>query len=216
MKPLSFLILFALGPLVLHAQNDSLKLPNRVIKMNPWEFIDQTFFLELEKYNDQANESWTFGLGLKTGYNWQGDEMYGTKVELGKRYYLKGLSVHQPKKDRNPYLVGVFAGFYLRGIYTYKNQEEVFWDSSSQVGQNQTNERSIISVFPGVQIGVTRTFWDILYVEGYVGGGVRYAFVNDSNPDFANDLNYDSYYDVSDEEYRGVAPNIGMKVGVAF
>ncbi len=77
--------------------------------------------------------------------------------------------------------------------------------------------RTVISAFPGVQLGVARTFWDILYIEGYIGGGVRYAFYEDSNPNFQqDDPYYSNYYDVSDAEYRGVAPNIGMKVGVAF
>lgn len=196
------------------SEENEIPLPSRIIKMNPWEFIDNTFFIEVEKFNQQSNESWNFGLGLKSGYDWYGGNELGAKLELAKRFYIKGLSAHVPKKDRSPYLVGVFAGFYLRGAYTYKEQEESLWDDGLQDYIEETNERAVYSVFPGVLLGVTRTFWDILFIEGYVGGGVRYAFYEDSNPDFNN---YDEvYYDLAEEEYRGVAPNIGMKVGVAF
>lgn len=218
MKKIAFCLWACLLVITVHAQEeDFIPLPNKIIKMNPWEFIDNTFFLEIEKFNPDQDESWNFGFGFKTGYDWYGDEEIGGKLELSKRFYLKGMEVHYPKKDRNPHVLGVFVGFFARGVFTYKGQEDFIWNETTQESVRQTNERTVISAFPGVQLGVARTFWDILYIEGYIGGGVRYAFYEDSNPNFQqDDPYYSNYYDVSDAEYRGVAPNIGMKVGVAF
>ncbi len=54
----------------------------------------------------------------------------------------------------------------------------------------------------------------MLYFDFYVGGGVRFASVRDSDELFPN--NRFEFQDIYDVDYEGVFPKIGVTVGIGF
>ena len=63
---------------------------------------------------------------------------------------------------------------------------------------------------PGVLIGYQQTFFEILFLEIYVGGGIRTANISDTS----SEANF--YYNdgIFDEDYKGVFPKIGFSIGL--
>jgi hypothetical protein len=199
---------------VLHAQEaESLNLPKGIIKIIPFELVNSTFMIEYEGFNKDVNRSWSLGLGLTSGTNYDG-EQFGVKGEVMKRFYLNGMSLHVPKRDREPYLRGVYAGAFLRGGYADVVNKFYNYDNMTGSGMELENSRSGMWVFPGVMIGASRTFWDILYLELHVGAGVRFSDMANSDPRYLEQQYYTE--DVYDIGYNGVAPNIGFKIGIGL
>lgn len=199
---------------ILNAQEpESLKLPKGIIKIVPFELVNSTFMIEYEGFNKDVNRSWSLGLGLTSGTNYDG-EQFGVKGEVMKRFYLNGMSQHVPNRIHEPYLRGVYAGAFLRGGYANVSDKFYYYEPNSGIGSEYENSRSGIWVFPGVMIGASRTFWDILYLELHIGAGVRFSDMANSDPRYLEQ----EYYieDVYDIGYNGVAPNIGFKIGIGL
>lgn len=217
MKNILKLSVFALAIFsmsILHAQEqDNVTLPKGIIKIVPFELVNSTFMIEYEGFNKDVNRSWSLGLGLTSGTNYDG-EQFGVKGEVMKRFYLNGMSLHVPKRDREPYLRGVYAGAFLRGGYADISDKFYYYEPNSGNGFELENSRSGIWVFPGVMIGASRTFWDILYLELHVGAGVRFSDMANSDPRYLEQQYFTE--DVYDIGYNGVAPNIGFKIGIGM
>jgi hypothetical protein len=74
---------------VLHAQEPaSIDLPTGIIKIVPFELVNSTFMIEYEGFNKTMDGSWSLGLGLTSGTNYEG-EQFGVKGEVMKRFYLR-------------------------------------------------------------------------------------------------------------------------------
>lgn len=191
------------------AQDSDIELPRSIIKFVPFELTNNTFMLELETFNAASDKSISVGVGLTSGSRYDGDQ-FGVKGELMYRVYLKGLSVYEPKRDREPYLRGVYAGVFTRGGIV-DNTEQFYYYNPNGTSTYLKNSKEGVWFFPGVMIGATRTLWEVLFLEVHVGAGVRFNNITDSNPLYVQEY---PYYDVYDVRYKGVAPNMGFKIGV--
>ena len=186
-------------------------IPNSIVKFLPIELAYSTFMIELEDFNKQGTRSTSFGIGAtyseRTDY--EDEKVSGIKGELIHRIYISPFSQRTSKKGRN-YMLGIYGGLFLRGGYEKIESDFNFWNGATST--DQTNTREGTWIFPGAMIGVARTYWDKLLIDLYLGAGVRAVNVDDSNPNF--DHFYDYYYHVSPLDYGGVAPNIGVKMGL--
>jgi hypothetical protein len=199
---------------VLHGQEPaSIDLPEGIIKIVPFELVNSTFMIEYEGFNKTMDGSWSLGLGLTSGTNYEGDQ-FGVKGEVMKRFYLKGMSQHNPVSRRESYLRGVYAGAFMRGGYAEISDKFYYYNNVNGVGGEFDNIRTGIWAFPGVMIGASRTFWDILYLELHVGAGVRFSDLSNSDPRYLDQQYYRE--DINDIGYNGVAPNIGFKIGIGL
>ena len=210
-----YLYLLLVLPFASNAQQDSIEISDRIIKVLPFAFISNTFMIEMESFNKDLDESLSLGLGLTSADMYDG-EILGFKGEITKRFYITGLSIYTPKRtDRNPYIRGIYAGVSLAGGYAEQTQNDGYWIDTSIPGNSIENTKSGYFFFPGVTIGFVRSFWDVLFMEVYVGGGVRVAKYSNSNSMYDDNQNY-YYEDVNDYFYKGVAPKIGLNLGIGF
>ncbi len=211
-RTLFFLIAFCLVNLGFAQEADEDLIPKSVIKFIPFELTESTFMMEWEKIQADATQSWSVGLGLTAGTTYDG-ERSGFKAEVIKRWYLNSLKVIRPASGRDPFVRGIYGAVFVRGGYVEQQENYWYYDDFSGNSEERTNTRSGEWLFPGVMIGAVRSFWDVLQLELYVGAGVRFSNVEDSDPF------YDEYYnfiDVYNVGYHGVAPNIGAKIGIGI
>lgn len=182
-------------------------IPNSIIKFLPFELISSTFMIEVEGFNKQGTRSTSFGIGATYSErtDFEEEKVSGVKGELIHRIYITPFSERTSKKGRD-YMLGIYGGLFVRGGYE-KIEHEFFFS-----GGDQTNTREGTWVFPGAMIGVSRTYWDKLLVDLYLGAGIRVIDVSDSNREFQE--SFYSYTHISPLDYGGVAPNIGIKIGL--
>lgn len=189
-----------------------------ILKIIPFELTSNTFMLELETLNKSLDRSISFGVGITYGPQYEGEE-FGIRGEVIRRFYIKGLSSSSSNrnqepyiKNKPPYMRGVYAAFFARGGYHEATEAFYYYNQNNFSGNYQENTRSGGWFFPGVMIGAMRTYWDVLVVEAYVGAGIRMSSITNSNPRFEDSYSYGR--DVFDIGYRGVAPNLGIKIGL--
>ncbi|MEL7146928.1 MAG: hypothetical protein AAFO69_11205 [Bacteroidota bacterium] len=184
-----------------------------IIKLQPFQFIDNTFFLGYEAFNQDYTKSFNIGMGFITS-NTQSTEEVGFKYEVQYRIYVNGFKKYVPKRAEAPYNRGIYASVYIAGVRSEQTSEFNYYNPIQEFFEFRENTRIISAFNPGVTIGVQRSVWDNLYVDFYIGGGVRFANVTDSDELFPqSDFEID---DVYDREYTGVFPKIGMSIGLGF
>lgn len=184
-----------------------------IVKLAPFQFVDNTFFLGYESFNSDYTKSFNLGLGFKTSNSFNEEEL-GFKYEVQYRFYVNGFKNYTPKRKEATYRRGIYASVYLSGLYTQIESEFSTFDPVGNFSTFRTNERTINAINPGVTIGIQRSVWDILYIDFYVGGGVRFAGVRDSDDLFPE--NNFAFQDIYDADYEGVFPKIGINVGIGF
>jgi hypothetical protein len=75
---------------------------------------------------------------------------------------------------------------------------------------NSDYKQTITSVSPGFTLGLQKTLWRVVFLDVYVGGGIRFS---DITPPTTSQY-YDS--DITDPGYEGIYPKIGAKIGVGL
>lgn len=189
---------------------DSLSNPRAIIKLNPIELFSSTFMMEYENIYKNGTKGLAFGLGatFNDRPDYGNERTVGLKGEIVTKTYFGGFKQKVSKKDRN-YLLGIYGAFFLRG--GYEESEREFYSYNPNGSTMETNTRKGIWMFPGAMVGISRTYWDYLLVDVYIGAGVRITDVSNSNADF----DYYYYYNrISPLDYSGVSPNIGFKLGL--
>jgi hypothetical protein len=78
---------------------------------------------------------------------------------------------------------------------------------------NQSHAKTkITSISPGFSIGVQRSIFEVMYIDFYLGGGIRFPsfeYSNDNHPDSNED-------DIFSPSYEGIYPTFGLKVGIGL
>lgn len=196
------------------SSEDAAELPSTIIKFNPFELISSTFMMEVEKLSSSKSGSTSFGVGVTYAEmnDYESESVFGVKGELIQRIYFSPFSQRESKKG-NSYLYGVYGGLFVRGGYEEIESEFYsYYDDVNSRSVYETNVRSGYWVFPGALMGLSRTYFDKLLVDFYVGAGIRAISVKNTNSRY-EDLYYYSYH-ISPLDYGGVAPNIGIKLGL--
>lgn len=190
-----------------------LKRAKHIVKIQPFQFVDNTFFLGYEAFNADFTKSVNLGIGFITS-NTQATEEVGFKYEAQYRIYVNGFKKYVPKRSESPYNRGIYASVYFAGLRSEETSEFTSFEPIQQVLEFRENTRTVTAYNPGVTIGLQRTIWENLYLDFYIGGGVRFTNVNDSDERFPeSDFDID---DVYDREYSGVFPKVGMSIGLGF
>ena len=184
-----------------------------IVKIQPFQFIDNTFFLGYEGFNRDFTKSFNIGLGFITS-NTQAVEEVGFKYEVQYRIYINGFTKYVPKRSESPYNRGIYAGIYFAGVRSQETSEFSYFDPIQEFVEFRENQRTVNAFNPGITIGIQRSVWENLYLDFYVGGGVRFANISDSD-DLFPESNFD-VDDVYDREYSGVFPKIGLSIGLGF
>lgn len=217
-------LLLTLSGMILSAMlcaQDASPLPSKMlIKVSPQHFIASTLQVGIEHFNTDFSKSWNFSIGLRNQGNNQNsysDEVRGGEIDLQFRRYVRPLQQFSSRKNRT-YSQGVYFGPFINGgFYTVDDLNTYTWtyrdingqlitETSSNGGKYETQHFAA-----GFTIGLQRTFWEVLTLDAFVGGGLRAT----NFTLIAGDRN-DIYNGLLDPGFTGIFPRIGFKVGIAL
>jgi hypothetical protein len=201
MQKLTFLILLCSG-LFFNVQAQS---PVNLIKIVPQSLPNNTLKI-----------SWEHGTSSKasinvspfiTLYDRKNEKVWGAGIELAKKIYVSRMDSAAPLK-----------GFYGAGSFSYAfySTEYKRYDDSTFTGiygnptrtssgriYHETINQIGADLFLGYQFPIKK----VLYIDVYLGGGLRYSFSSEGS---------NSYYKsgINDYAYIGVIPKAGVKIGL--
>ncbi len=205
---------------------------NSLVKNSPFHFIGNTFHMSYEKAfakNKSINVSGTFHL---SGYNSDNDAKLGAvepayysdrDSEIGWSGEVQLRKYIFDFKRSTSSLSGVYVAPYVKGSYfseeySYDNgyyidsyyDAEGAWVSSCFAEDIVESDREVKSMQAGIIMGVQYLFSDILSLELFLGGGVKYAEFSGAKGGYWMD---DTIWD---RAYSGVLPRMGFNVGIAL
>jgi len=112
-----------------------------IIKIAPFQFVDNTFFLAYEGFMPDFTKSINVGIGFKTRNGFNSEEL-GFKYEIQYRFYVNGFKEHVPKKSEAKYRRGIYASVYLAGLRTEITSDFNSFDPVGNFTMFRTNERN--------------------------------------------------------------------------
>jgi hypothetical protein len=182
-------------------------MPRSLIKISPFQFFANTLELGVESFNASYSRSFQATVGFRTGSGFY-DEGKGIHLEFAYRKFVTPMELRNRRS--NDFYQGIYYSFYAGTSYFEgENTSYSYYDpNTGQVLMSQYSA-TIVSLTPGFTLGLERTFWRVVILDVYVGGGIRL-----SKADYSGS-NYDIYdSDVFDPAYDGIYPKIGAKIGV--
>ncbi|MCU0420012.1 MAG: hypothetical protein MUC38_10195 [Cyclobacteriaceae bacterium] len=196
-------------------------MPSRTwAKISPQHFVINTFQLGVEHFTPDFSGSWNFSGGFRSqgGSGTYDTEIQGGELDIQYRKYVRPMKVYTGRKNRN-YVQGVYVGPFVNGgAYAVDDQYSSTWISVDQNGRQVIQSQTYGSVYDtrhvagGLTIGVQRTFWEVLALDVFVGGGVRFSHVEMR----ATTPNWSYYTGVLDPGFSGIFPRIGIKLGISL
>jgi hypothetical protein len=204
------------------AATETVTLPRHILKLPPLHFTRSTFTLRYERLNSSLSRSLQFGLDLTTmESSWNDYIEMGWGGDIEYRIYAGGFKQGTTQKGQT-YGQGVYFAPYAKGEFF--NTEEEYWGEGRQdpntgqwVNSQGTIERKIMAFTPGAVIGWQRSFWSVLHLDIYLGGGIRYTSeernFTDGQPAGALSFHYSGLWD---RGYSGVVPRMGFNVGIGL
>jgi len=200
---------------------EDLRKPN-VIKISPLHLFDNQFQLtgEFFKKSDYKSSFVVSGNFIYADNDRVSDQ--GFALDLQRRIYPRSFS-----SDSTPFYRNSAGGFYL-GLGMQLGYNEYRDKSISRIVNKQGYPYDYFSeklnvhtqnkwAQPYVVLGYQVIVWDALYIDFFVGGGLKMNFVSKSAPDAS--LNMDDYYtdpDIASRYYKGIIPKAGITMGVGF
>ena len=186
--------------------------PKNLIKFSPEKFTFSTFELTWEHFKS-ADKSFNLYMQASTDALWH--EYTGGL--LGVEFKKYAMPFGRSKKGKD-FSHGFYGSLFLQGGYYQATEDGYYynsvWDPNTQTYVDDfgytESDFEVLSVFPGITVGYQRTFWNVLFFEAYVGGGIRFGEIK---PD-GNANNY--YFELIDYGYRGVLPKVGMRLGMSL
>jgi hypothetical protein len=190
-----------------------------VFKFHPFSLITSSLVFGRETFNEQKTRSTVLTLGIRyknskeNNYAVNTTDPYNkwTGVSLGieKRFYVPSFGTNTKNPDSDSGEWGIYLGPELKVDY---NSNKIKTASSNFTEVN----RNFLGVKPSVNIGIEFTIFKNMYLDAYLGGGIR--FVNKSNLT----SNYDFRNEFGDQNYiltrvilaEGVRPNGGLTFGL--
>jgi hypothetical protein len=226
--------------LSLNAQTKSIESrPFGTLKFYPLGLVTNSLQLGTEQFNKENNRSLVAILGLRyrkgnrnnifsssnQGYNnWK-----GASLLLERRIYIPKFKFrnHLQKPDQL-FGSGVYVAPYLKADYNVNDVDFTVFKNEVQGGVNKNtyvNTVGKINYFSGtggINIGYQVTLFQYLYLDMFLGGGLRILNKNDKTKDtiVGNNGFYESYYNNGAIETfvtrEGVVPNGGISIGVRW
>jgi hypothetical protein len=239
-KYLTVLVFFAVS--TANAQDKSLK----IFKFQPFSLITGSMNFNQEVFNKSRTRSTVFGIGLRyvnkenDVYNYdsfanptpytQTNKWQGVTASVDRRFYVPGFfsgDKYTFINEKAKFGVYLATGLKLEyNINNYDNSNYINIPDDDKVNytfelSKNIGKVSYLGIMPNVNIGMQFTLFQNLYIDTYIGGGIRFLSkkinneVNDGPP---NGYNY--YVNSSAIETfvikEGVQPNFGFALGLNF
>ena len=194
-----------------------------LFKMSPQYLFQNTLKAGVEVMNQPRTKSFTFLLNAVAN-NKNEDDRYranpynGAGLEIQTRKYLNPLTIQKSKRGKEYYQSVYFSGLVQGGSYNAKYDYSTYtWDPVTQtsVSVDVKYKSTVQNVALGFTIGLQRTLWKVLTIDGYIGAAYQISAVNVSGQKPNNDYFYENSGILS-PQYYGVLPKVGVMIGVTL
>lgn len=182
-----------------------------VLKISPFHFFDNTLHLGCEIFKTSTYKVSLMVAGNLTYREGRTISDKGGSFEFQARYYPRGF-----KPDSTSWIRNSASGFYIGlgatlGTNEYKENIYDMVDNSFVQANSQW-------VTPAVVFGYQLIIWDALYLDLYLGGGMK---VNDVvYKSFSTNTKAEDYLSsnssIFSRYYKGILPKAGFTLGVGF
>ncbi|WP_255066535.1 hypothetical protein [Lacihabitans sp. LS3-19] len=239
-KYLFSLVFFAVS--IANAQEKNLK----IFKFQPFSLITGSMNFNQEIFNKSQTRSTVFGIGLRyvnkdnEVYNYdnfgnstpytQTNKWQGATASVDRRFYVPGFfsgDKYTFINEKAKFGVYLSAGLKLEyNINNYDNSSYIYIPDTTKLNSTyklskNTGKVSYLGIMPNMNIGMQFTLFQNLYIDTYIGGGIRFIskkISNEVNDGPANGYNY--YVNSNAIETfvikEGVQPNFGFSLGLNF
>lgn len=196
---LAFLFVFSITLSAQEEENSSLELkpaPRALIKIAPFQFFVQTFELSVEGLNKTYKKAFQISAGYRSGQN---DFINGKGATMTLAYRGYSRPLNKPLVSKPEVTQGIYYSLFLKGEYFNGDND------------NATNQSTTInSISPGFTIGLQRLVFEVLYLDVYLGGGIKFTDINNESNTITDG------YDLLHPGYEGIYPVAGIKVGIGL
>jgi hypothetical protein len=203
MKKLTFLLLFYFG-LIYSAYTQA---PVNIIKIVPQSLPNNTLKISLE-HAASSNSKASINISpFITLYDRKNEQVYGAGLELAKKIYVSKIDSASPLKG----FYGAASISYAYYSTHYKRYDDSTTTSTfgyqTSISSGRKYSETIHQVGADIYLGYQFPIKKVLYVDIYLGGGLRYSFSSQgSNSYYTNGIN--------DYAYTGIIPKAGIKIGL--
>jgi hypothetical protein len=182
-------------------------MPKTLIKISPFQFFANTLELGIESFNSSYSRSFQATVGFRSGSGYY-DEGKGAHLEFAYRNYVTPMELRNRRS--HDFYQGIYYSFYTGVSYFEgENSSYGYYDPNTGIWNTSNYSATIVSLTPGFTLGLQRTFWKVIVLDVFVGGGVKLTKAEYSGS------NYEIYEDGPwDPAYDGIYPKIGAKIGV--
>jgi hypothetical protein len=209
-------VLFAMAMATTLAAQEQKTLSSRtVFKLSPQHFFVSTLQIGTERFNHDFTRSWNVSVGVRS----QGSDrthstvIRGAEVDLQYRRYVRPMQPYTSRKNRT-YLQGVYIGPFVNGGYFNVDDEHLFmnWGMGGPNWQGHGNVYNSLQFAGGFTIGMQRTFWDVIVLDVFAGGGVRHSSIDM----VSNRFDDQPMHSLTWPGFSGIFPRIGFNIGIAL
>ena len=243
------LAIFTFGSLASMAQQNAEK-PLKIFKFQPFSLITGSMNFGEEIFNKSRTRSTVIGLGIRyinrkndiydsysavSAYK-QNSKWQGATFSVERRFYVPGFfsgDKYSFINDKSKFGVYLSPGIKVeynvndfdRGGFYYINDANKPNNMDSKFYRN-FGRISYVGVMPNMNIGLQFTIFQNLYIDIYIGGGIRFLSqkkskeIKDTVP---QNVNLSGYYGGNDNGAlttfvirEGVQPNFGFSLGLNF
>jgi hypothetical protein len=179
--------------------------PRAIIKISPFQFLSQTLEVSIESLNSDYSKAFEINGALRSGH-YDYDQGRGGTLGIAYRKYVRPLAT--PTRRNPDASQGVYYSLFVKGQY-FAGRDAYYWQSPN----TSRIDESITTLNPGFTIGLQRTLFEVLYLDMFIGGGIKFTNVKYSAaiPGFTF-----MEYDVLHPAYEGIHPVAGVKIGVGL
>jgi hypothetical protein len=175
-----------------------------ILKISPFHFIEGTFMLSYERMLRDQTMSIMVSAGIHSRERWFDEsEQFGFQEEVQLRFYVLPPNNVSARGKRFFYFKGLYAGPFA--AHRYRNQTLQVFDWILQ--QNVSTNERINEISGGVLLGAQMAFGNRLFLDVFLGGGVKRSFGRESGQGGVSAL---------EVGYNGVIPKGGIQLGIGF
>jgi hypothetical protein len=192
-----------------------------VLKLSPFHFFDRQLSLTGDFFNKNYRRSMAVTLSLIYADN---SRIYdvGTTFQLERRFYPRGFMADTSNTLRNS-ASGFYFGLGFQGGYSEYHDLERYRisiiDPITNIVTFKDDDVQIQSMWiaPIVSLGYQIILWDALYLDAFVGGGIKFNQTEKISSRVNVDLS--QYYqdpDIFSRYYKGIIPRVGVTLGIGL
>jgi hypothetical protein len=189
-----------------------------VIKLSPFHFFDRQLSLTSEFFSKSYRRSIAITTNIIYGDNSNVYDVGGSLL-IERRFYPRGFNPDTTSMIRNS-ASGFYFSLAAQGGYSEFNDRQMNknrWDEFTVIPVDYNVSITSMWVAPMVTVGYQLILWDALYLDAFVGGGVKINQTKKSSPFPGVDLS--EYYQDSEiftRYFKGIFPRVGISLGIGL